>query len=216
MESNWSSALKNKSFRKDFIISNFLLVVVLIIFIFILQYAEQRKGFVIEKGWLKGIITERDFSAWIFAFTYSSIIIGSVYCLRKPDTALLLVRTYLLLQFLRAITLLILPLDPPQGIIPLNDPFLHATFYNGRANLKDLFFSGHVASIVMFVPIVSNKWIKMILIIAAFTAGILFAAQRVHYIADVIAAPIFGVMAFLLAKRWSRSQRDVGSSDPTI
>ncbi|MCX6311350.1 MAG: phosphatase PAP2-related protein [Bacteroidetes bacterium] len=207
MESNWPSALSNQSFRKKFIISNLFLIAVLLFFFFILQYAEHRKGFVIEKGWLTGIISERDFSTWIFTCTYVAIITGLIFCLPKPETTLLLIRTYLLLQLFRAITLLLLPLDPPQGIIPLNDPFLHATFYNGRANLKDLFFSGHVATLVMFIPIIPNKWIKIILSLAAFIAGTLLAAQRVHYIVDVVAAPIFAIIAFLLAKKWSEISR---------
>ncbi|HET6991825.1 MAG TPA: hypothetical protein VFJ43_10895, partial [Bacteroidia bacterium] len=184
MESTWSSALKNKSFRKSFIVSTILLVFVLIIFFFVLQYAEQRKGFIIEKGWLNGIIAPKDFSNWIFTCTYGATILGLIFCFRNPQTTLVLIRTYLLLQFLRALSLLIFPLDPPEGIIPLNDPFLHATFYNGRANLKDLFFSGHVATLVMFIPLVSNKFLKIILTVAALVSGTLLAIQHVHYILD--------------------------------
>lgn len=187
------------------IISILLLAAVLVFFFFVLQYAEQRKGFVIEKGWLTGIISPHDFSNWIFACTYGTVFLGSFFCLRNPETAILLIRTYLLLQLLRAFTLLLIPLDPPLEIIPLNDPFLQSTFYGGRENLKDLFFSGHVATMLMFVPIISNRWIKTIIILASFTAGILLAAQRVHYVADVIAAPIFTIIAFLLAKRWTRT-----------
>lgn len=201
----WSAALKDNSFRQKLLASTFLLVLVLVFFFFILQYAEKRNGFVIEKGWLDGIILPGDFSAWIFAFTYTATILGLIFCFQKPSTTLLLIRTYLLLQFLRAVCMLIVPLDPPEGIVPLNDPVLHATFYNGRPNLKDLFFSGHGATLIMFIPIVSNKWVKLILAIAATVAGILLIAQRVHYIVDVIAAPVFTIMAYYLAKRWPQS-----------
>jgi hypothetical protein len=166
-----------------------------------LQYIEQRKGFVIEKDWMNSIVREKDFSAFIFTFTYGSIIAGIIFCFRKPSTTLLLIRTFLFLQLLRAITLLIVPLDPPENTIPLIDPFLHHTFYNGRPNLKDLFFSGHVANIVMFIPIVSNKWMKYFLTAAAFCAGIFLAWQRVHYIIDIIAAPFFSLIAFTIAKK---------------
>jgi hypothetical protein len=199
---SWPTALKDKSFRQKFLFSTLLLLLVLAFFFYILQYAENRNGIVIEKGWLNGIISPTDFSSWIFTCTYGATIIGLIFCFRNPITTLLLIRTYLLLQFLRAICMLIFPLNPPEGIIPLQDPFLHATFYNGRPNLKDLFFSGHVATLVMFIPVVSNKWIRLILLLAAFTAGILLIAQRVHYIADVIAAPVFAIVAFLLAKKW--------------
>lgn len=204
----WSAALKDNFFRRKLFASAFLLILVLILFFFVLQFAEKRNGFVIEKNWLNGIIPPTDFSTWIFTFTYSATFLGLTFCFLKPSTTLLLIRTYLLLQFLRALTLLIIPLNPPEGIIPLNDPFLHATFYNERANLKDLFFSGHVATLVMCIPIISNKWIRIILAIAATAAGILLIAQRVHYIADVITAPFFAVLAFYLAKRWSTERAD--------
>jgi hypothetical protein len=202
----WSSALKDSSFRKNFLWSLFFLLLVLTGFFFVLQFAENRKGIVIEKHWLDGIISPRDFSSWIFTCTYGATALGLIFCLRKPVTTLLLIRTYLLLQFLRALAMLLLPLDPPEGIIPLNDPFLHATFYSGRPNLKDLFFSGHVATLVMFIPVISNKWVRGIIFLAALTAGILLAAQRVHYIIDIIAAPLFAIAAFLLARKWTEYQ----------
>jgi membrane-associated phospholipid phosphatase len=201
---SWPAALKDKDFKRKFFVSIFLLIAVLVFFFFILQYAENRNGITIEKGWLNGIIASTDFSGWIFALMYGATILGLIFCFRKPATALLLIRTYLLLQFLRALTLLLIPLDPPEGIIPLEDPFLRATFYNGRANLKDLFFSGHVATLIMFIPVISNKWIRWLLAIVVLAVGILLVAQRVHYIVDVIAAPVFAVIAFYLAKRWSR------------
>lgn len=201
---HWSSAIKDRSFKRQLLISVLLLVAVLIGFFFILQYAEARDGMTIEKGWLKGIIASTDFSAWIFALMYGATVIGIISCFLKPGTALLLIRTYLLLQFLRAFTLLLVPLNPPEEIIPLQDPFLDATFYNGRTNLKDLFFSGHVATLVMFIPVIANKWIKLIIALAVIAVGIFLVAQRVHYILDVIAAPVFAVIAFLLARRWSR------------
>jgi hypothetical protein len=200
----WSTALKNRSFRQQFLVSILILVTVLTGFFFVLQYAENRDGIIIEKGWLTGIISVTDFSSWIFPIMYSATLLGVIVCFWKPATALLLIRTYLLLQLLRALILLIVPLNPPEEIIPLEDPFLHATFYNGRSNLKDLFFSGHVATLVMFIPIISNKWIRLIMTLAVIAVGILLVAQRVHYIVDVIAAPVFAVAAFLLAKRWSR------------
>lgn len=201
---SWSSALKDRSFKRQLLVSTLLLVAVLTGFFFILQYAENRDGITIEKGWLKNIIASTDFSGWIFTLMYGATVLGIFSCFRKPGTALLLIRTYLLLQSLRAFTLLLVPLNPPEEIIPLQDPFLDATFYNGRTNLKDLFFSGHVATLVMFIPIISNKWIRLIIALAVIAIGIFLVAQRVHYIVDVIAAPVFAIIAFLLARRWGR------------
>ncbi len=182
-------------------------------FFFVLQYSENRNGFVIEKGWLDGIISPQDFSPYIFSITYAAALLGLIFCLRNPTTTLLLIRTYLLLQLLRMICLLIFPLNPPSNIIPLQDPFLHATFYNGRPNLKDLFFSGHVATIILFIPILSSKWIRGLLVAAAFIAGILLAAQRVHYVIDIISAPLFSLLAFYFADKWTKNNHGKSQKD---
>lgn len=194
--------MKNTSFIKQFLTGIALLLLVLATLFFILEYAENRKGFVIEKGWLD-FFPPVNFSVYTFLATYIAAISGTLLCFRKKETILLLIRTYLLLQLMRAIILLLVPLDPPEGIIPLDDPFLHSTFYNGRANLKDLFFSGHVATSLMFVFILPQRWIKAILLALTICAAILIILQRVHYISVVIAAPLFSLLAFRLAKRWS-------------
>ncbi|CAN5357272.1 hypothetical protein BH09BAC5_BH09BAC5_29030 [soil metagenome] len=204
MTYSWRTAFTDKLFRRKFLISIILLALVLTGFYFVLGYAEKRQGLIIEKGWLNEILMPRDFSFWIFSFTYSATILGLLFCFRNPLTTLLLIRTYLLIQLLRAIVLLIFPLNPPEGIIPLDDPFLHSTFYAGRPNLKDLFFSGHVATLVMFILIVHSKWLRPILIFATCAAGILLILQRVHYISDVVAAPFFAFVAYYFVKKLMR------------
>ena len=193
---------KDPAFRKQFLISLGLLVLVLAVLFFVLEYAENRTGFVIEKGWLD-FVPPADYSVYIFLATYIAAVSGAVLCFRNKETILLLIRSYLLLQFMRAIVLLIVPLDPPEGIIPLDDPFLHFTFYNGRANLKDLFFSGHIATSLLFVMILPQRWAKRIIFSLAVVAAVFIILQRVHYISDVIAAPVFAWFAFRLAKRWT-------------
>ncbi len=208
----WTAAWKEISFRKNLLASIILLVFVLAGFFFVLEYAEARDGIVIEKGLLDGVVSPSDFSGVIFGFTYAATVAGLFFCSRRPFLALLLIRTYLLLQLFRALTLLVFPLDPPEGIIPLDDPFLRSTFYNGRPNLKDLFFSGHVATLVMFVFIVPQKWVKILLVIAAVVAGVLLALQRAHYVVDVIAAPLFAFGAFVVARWWMSLMRVSTSS----
>lgn len=196
---NWN----NPIFRKQLVISLALLALVLLLLFFILEYAENRAGFIIEKGWMDAIAAPANYSVLIFTATYSAAAFGVFLCFRKPETALLLIRTYLLLQLMRALVLFVVPLDPPEGIIPLNDPFLQSTFYNGRPNLKDLFFSGHIATTLIFFCILPQRWAKGIIITLTLLAATCIVLQRVHYISDVIAAPFFTWIAFRLAKRWS-------------
>ncbi|HTL83380.1 MAG TPA: phosphatase PAP2-related protein [Bacteroidia bacterium] len=200
---NWRSSLQENKFRKDLALSVVLLACILTVFFFILAYVEKRSGFVIERGWMDLFGPPKDLSIFIFSLTYSAAITGVIVSFLRPQTTLLLIRTYFFLQLLRGISLLIVPLDPPTGNIHLNDPFLQSTFYNGRANLKDLFFSGHVATTLMFAFVTKNKGLKIFFISAAVLVGVMLAIQRTHYIVDVIAAPAFAWLAFSLAKKWN-------------
>ncbi|HEU4717653.1 MAG TPA: phosphatase PAP2-related protein [Bacteroidia bacterium] len=204
-QTTWEKIRADASFRKQLLISFLFLAVVLAGFFFVLAFVENRDGLIIEKGWLDGIASTHDFSAIIFPLTYSTIIAGVIIAAQNPEKLLLMIRAYAFLQLLRGISLLVFPLDPPGGIIPLHDPFLQSTFYNGRANLKDLFFSGHVATIVMFIPVLGRSWLKYTFALSALAVGILLVVQRAHYVADVAAAPLFSGLSFWLASSWTSS-----------
>jgi hypothetical protein len=187
--------------RRLFISLGLLAGVITLLF-FVLEYVEDRSGVVIERGWLDAI-PPYDHSLLIFSMSYLVILFGIVVCVRRRESELLLIRSYLLLQFFRCITLLLVPLDPPDGIIPLDDPFLESTFYNGRMNLKDLFFSGHIGTMLLFAFILRDKWMKGLVIGFTILTAILLVVQRVHYITDVAAAPVFAFLAFFIARRWT-------------
>lgn len=197
----WKTEWQNRRFKLQFFSSLGLLAVVLTGFFFVLGYAENREGIVIEKNWIG--IPAKDFSTLIFSLTYFVAVAGIVYCFGEPKTALLLIRAYLLLQFLRGIALILVPLAPPEHIIPLNDPFLRHTFYNGRPNLKDLFFSGHVATSFLFFCLVKNKFLKYLFLACTLAIALLMIVQRVHYVTDIVVAPSAAFFCFRLAEKWT-------------
>ncbi|MGL4598929.1 MAG: phosphatase PAP2-related protein [Bacteroidia bacterium] len=203
---NWSQAFRDTHFRSVFFRDVILLLVVLIALFITLAYAETRVGFVIERGWLNVFISPIDLSVPIFIITYLATVGGVFLCIQKPEELLRLIRLYLLIQGIRIFTLLLLPLEAPEGIVPLNDPILQNTFYAGRPNLKDLFFSGHTATILMYGLVADVAWRRWIFALLAAAAGILLAVQRVHYMLDVIAAPVFVVLCFWLVTKWEKSK----------
>jgi len=89
-----------------------------------------------------------------------------------------------------------LPLEAPIHIIPLKDIFLNASFYSGRENLKDLFFSGHTAILFLFAFYFKNKTLKILFMIGGLIIALLLITQHVHYIIDVLAAPLFAYFSF--------------------
>lgn len=196
----WKSAWAESRSRNTWLLSLLFLVLVLAGLAYILVYAEQRTGIVIETNWLS-FVRPVDLSAFIFWGTYGFALLGVLAAFRNPVTALRLVQAYTLLSLLRCITLLFVPLAAHPEIIPLDDFFLRNTFYAGRPNLNDLFFSGHTATLVLFALLLPGKKWGLLFGAVACTIGVMLILQRVHYISDVLAAPLFALLAWRLTRQ---------------
>jgi membrane-associated phospholipid phosphatase len=102
----------------------------------------------------------------------------------------------------RILTISILPLNPPAGIITLKDPIANIAYGgNGIFITKDLFYSGHTGNMFLFFLCLQHKWDKIIALAASFIVGILVMVQHIHYSIDVIAAFIFTYFIYLGAKK---------------
>ena len=82
-------------------------------------------------------------SEFTFFVTYFLVIYGIIISFRDPFLFVGLLQAYTLMILIRMGCLYLVPLEAPISIIPLKDSFLQNSFYSGRENLKDLFFSGH-------------------------------------------------------------------------
>lgn len=200
---SWKIAFKNPKFRNRFLISFISLVIILSGFAWFLAYIEARQGHSFYDPVLN-FIKPRDVSDFIFTVTYSTALIALIYAFGTPYKFLHLIQMYASLTMLRIITLFFVPLEPPTEIIPLRDQFLTNTFYAGAQNLKDLFFSGHAATLFLFFFFTSNKVLKIIFLTAAIAVSVGVVLQHVHYSYDVIAAPIFAYIAYRLITKFSK------------
>jgi membrane-associated phospholipid phosphatase len=209
---NWNIAFSNPHFRNRFLVSVVVLIVILTGFASLLAYIETRQGHTFYDPILN-FIKPRDVSDFIFFVTYSAAIIGLIYAFLSPYKFLHLIQMYGALTLLRVVTLFFIPLEPPTAIIPLRDQFLTHTFYAGNEHLKDLFFSGHAATLFLFYFFTINKTLKYTFLAAAISVSIGVMVQHVHYSYDVIAAPIFAYIAFRVITKFSKHyQNDI----PTV
>lgn len=76
-----------------------------------------------------------------------------------------------------------------MGLIPLVDP-LTGYFYGHEAITKDLFFSGHTATLVMIYLNLERKNDKRIALVATLIVMLLLMVQHIHYTVDILAAPV--------------------------
>jgi len=98
------------------------------------------------------------------------------------------------------VTMYVVTLEVPEGIIPLHDPLVDVIAYGGNVFNKDLFFSGHVATLTLFVLVEERPIHKRILIVNSFLVAGLILLQRVHYTVDVIAAPFMSLAIYRMMK----------------
>ena len=200
---NWKIAFLNKHFRNRFVVSIIVLALILTGFASLLAYIETRQGHTFYDPILN-FIKPRDVSDFIFFVTYTAALIGLIYAIVSPYKFLHLIQMYGSLTLLRVVTLFFIPLEPPTEIIPLRDQFLTNTFYAGSEYLKDLFFSGHAATLFLFYFFTSNTFLKYTFLVAALAVSVGVVVQHVHYSYDVIAAPIFAYIAFRLITKFSK------------
>jgi hypothetical protein len=124
---------------------------------------------------------------------------------KEPGVILTAVLTYCLVNILRALSMYSVTLEPPADMILLIDPISALFVYPDEAFAKDLFFSGHVSTMMAMVFVERNRlwfWTK-----AGGTAlmSLFLAWQHVHYTVDLVVAPIVAYLAYLGARRVIRT-----------
>ena len=142
-----------------------------------------------------------DVSVPTFAVLYGTILLVAVSVAGRPWRLLRGLWAYILLMVMRMAAMALVALEPPGDIIPLADPVtLH--FYPGAVPfLKDLFFSGHTATLVLTALLAEKGPVRWLAAAGAAVVGVLVLAQHVHWTVDVLAAVPAAWLAWVLAGR---------------
>lgn len=156
---------------------------------------EGRPGFTFDDPLIK-CLHPVNLSRFTMSLTLIPIFIGMVLIFRKPAGAVYFFFGVIIICSLRTITLYLIPLEPPPGIIPLTDPVIEKLFYGNNVLLKDLFFSGHTANIVIIGLLSDSKLYRNFMFLCAGVVGLFLIWQHAHYSIDVIAAPFFALLAY--------------------
>jgi membrane-associated phospholipid phosphatase len=100
----------------------------------------------------------------------------------------------------RITAMYIVPFNPPAEMIPLSDPFVEI-FGTGKLLTKDLFFSGHTATLLIFYYTAGSKRLKNIFLICTILVAVSVLLQHVHYTVDVLGAVIFTSLAYVIVHK---------------
>ena len=203
-ENNFSSSWKyfwaRKSFRIQFIISVSMLASFTIIFPLFFDYIETRRGTLLNDPVLE-LLPAADVSWLIMALLYFGVISWLATFIKSPDILLAGMQTYCLVTLLRLASIPLFPLEPPLDYIPLKEPFVQFFTNGGRIISRDLFFSGHMTTILFCYYNTPKSVLKTFYLVSAIVIGILLMIQRVHYAIDILAAPLFTWLCFLFVKK---------------
>ncbi len=192
----WSVFLKNKYSRNEFIISVVLLLITLFAFTKFLNFNENRAGTTLADPVLH-FFNAVDLTWLIFCLIYISLVLVLVNLLANPGRLVFTIQCYVLLLLIRMLMMYLMPLNPPEGMIALNDPFVQA-FGTGQVLTKDLFFSGHTATIFLFYLVSNKKTLKIFFLSVSVLVAAAVMLQHVHYAVDVVSAPFFSYLSYRL------------------
>jgi len=194
---NWKIALQHSRFR------NILLITLAFYFVYfklgrlIMAELEARKGTQLIDPILQ-LLPPHDLSVITFTFTYTALSIFIILIVKNPIYFVRGLQGYTILSIMRAVAIFFVNLEPPTGMILLKDPvtvfFMQSK--EGGYIVKDLFFSGHVSTIMFFHFLSHDRRLKRALLVIAVIVGTLILFQHVHYTIDVVAAPFFSFLAY--------------------
>ena len=198
---SWSEAWQLRSFRNKTFVALALVAIILLTLPTFFAFIEKREGMVLQ-DFVLDAIPAKDVSIPTFVVIWSVVLLVFYRIYQSPRLFLVVAYGFILMCLARILTISLLPLNPPAGIITLKDPIANIAYGgNGIFITKDLFYSGHTGNMFLFFLCLQHKWDKIIALAASFIVGILVMVQHIHYSIDVFAAFIFTYFIYLGGKK---------------
>lgn len=201
----WREAFSDKLFTAKLLLAPGLFILYSAVTQNLGTYVEMRKGVQLEDKLLY-LLPSFDYSIPVFLVLYTSLSLVILTHLNKPRVILKVIEMHFWVAVIRQICILLVALEPPAGLIVLRDVFLENTVYPRHSPLtKDLFFSGHVASVWLYFLCAEKKYIKYLMIGSTFMMSFMILSMRVHYTYDVYGALLFTTLIYKFPS-WAKTK----------
>lgn len=185
----WKDYLRHPRGRREIAIAAVMLVLVMWVFGHFVDFVENRPGARLNDP-LLAHITPIDLTWLTFALVYGALALGVFALIRNPVRLVFAMQLYALMVFSRILAMYLIPLDPPQHMILLRDPVVE-WLGSGRTLTRDLFFSGHTATLFILYLTADRRLTRGIFLLLTGVVALTLLAQHVHYSIDVVAALFF-------------------------
>jgi membrane-associated phospholipid phosphatase len=204
----WHEAWSNVVFRRKVITGMTIVIVIMASFPFFFQRIEQRQGFVMNDPLLR-ILPAHNISIPLFIIIWGLSSLMAIRAIQTPRVFLVFAWSWIVLSIFRMLTITLVPLEAPVGLIGLVDP-LSNFFYGDKFITRDLFFSGHTSTVFLLYFCLPGKTERKLALLATFCVGFLLLVQHVHYTLDVLGGFLFGWLSYWIATR--KIVRETGES----
>lgn len=196
---NLKVQLAERNFRIEFALTFMILIATLFALTRFLNAVEMREGVIFSDPVLV-LFNPVDLTWLTFTFIYLSIFISLFVLIKDLQRMAFAFQCYVVMVWIRMIAMYLVPLDPPETMIALNDPFVEI-FGTGQLLTRDLFFSGHTASLLLLFFVMEKKLYRKLLLLSTMIVAVTVLLQHVHYTIDVFAAVFFGYGAYRITKK---------------
>jgi membrane-associated phospholipid phosphatase len=176
-----------------------IVVTILSFFPVFFRTIEERHGIVLNDPILRWL-PPHNISVPLFILIWALTILAIVRSVQNPRIFLTFTWAFILLSLFRMLTITLVPLDPPVGLIGLMDPLSNA-FYGDKFVTKDLFFSGHTSTVFLLALCLPGRIDKRLGLAITFGVASLLLVQHIHYTIDVLGGFLFGGIAWWITTR---------------
>lgn len=205
----WQTAFKNSLYKKRLIAGLLVLAVIFCIFPAFFQYIQQRKGVVLNDVVLQRIPAV-NVSLLLLICIWATTILIIVRFVKGPAILLNFLWVFILLSLFRMATLMFVALEPPRELITIVDP-LSTAFYGKNFITKDLFFSGHTATMFIMFFCLEKRPDKVFALFTSLLVAVLVLVQHIHYTIDVAFAIPFAYLSYITGIKITGLRKAAGS-----
>jgi hypothetical protein len=200
VKQGWQNAWFTPWFRRRLMVGMIILIIILSLLPPLYHVIQRRQGLVLNDAVLSAI-PPHNVSTLLFIVMWTF----TAYCVfraaQTPRMFLAYLWSFIFLTAFRCLTIKLVPLDPPPGLIGLIDPV--SNFFYGSEGFvtKDLFFSGHTSSMFLLYLTVPGKTDKTVALGVTAIVAFLLLVQHVHYTLDILGGIVFCWLSYWIATR---------------
>jgi len=199
----WRFAWDYPLFRVKLLLGLFVMGLIVFYLQDFFLFVQNRHGGIPVHDLVLAALPAHDVSVYIFLILYPASALFFWRMRKNTELCITALWGYIFLCLVRMLTILLVSLEPPPELVHMTDPF-SVIFYGSNMITRDLFFSGHTATLFLVGLCLENKGEKIVVFCATAVLGLLLLIQHVHYTADVLAAPFFSYLFWYMGKTIAR------------